>query len=107
MPDTVMPMNPLQPQGEMPKPMTSLPALAKVDAQREAQKPSSPLQKIRLTYPRSSRLPDEFFRWLIILSAVSVFVIVALVVWELYDKSRLSLHQFGLHFFYGHDWDPV
>ena len=26
---------------------------------------------------------------------------------ELIDKSRLSLHQFGLGFFYGHDWDPV
>ena len=30
-----------------------------------------------------------------------------LVVWELVDKSRLSLHQFGLKFFYGQDWDPV
>ena len=40
------------------------------------------------------------------LSAVSVFVIVLLVVWELVDKSKLSLHQFGIKFFYGHDWDP-
>ena len=42
-------------------------------------------------------MPDEIFRWLIILSAISVFAIVVLVVWELVDKSRLSLHQFGLH----------
>jgi len=107
MPDTVKPMNPPQPLGEMPKPMASLPSLANVDAQREAQKPASALQKIRHIYPRNSRIPDEVFRWIIILSAVSVFAIVVLVVWQLYDKSRLSLHQFGLHFFYGHDWDPV
>jgi phosphate transport system permease protein len=44
---------------------------------------------------------------LIGLTAISVFVIVVLVVWELIDKSKLSLHQFGLRFFYGHDWDPV
>ncbi len=44
---------------------------------------------------------------IILLSAISVFAIVVLVVWELVDKSQLSLHQFGLTFFYGHDWDPV
>ena len=47
------------------------------------------------------------FRVIILLTAISVFAIVVLVVWELIDKSRLSLHQFGLSFFYGHDWDPV
>ena len=44
---------------------------------------------------------------IILLSAISVFAIVVLVVWELIDKSQLSLHQFGINFFYGHDWDPV
>ncbi len=83
-----------------------MPALAKVDAGRHGGKPGAALEKIRSSYPRSSRVPDEVFRWIIVLSAVSVFVIVLLVVWELVDKSRLSLHQFGLHFFYGHDWDP-
>ena len=107
MPDTLNPMNPPQPLGELPKPITSMPALAKVDAQRQAQQPTSVLEKIRHTYPRSSRIPDEVFRWIIILSAVSVFAIVVLVFLELYDKSKPSLHQFGIHFFYGHDWDPV
>lgn len=84
-----------------------MPSLAKVDAGRQAQIPSTVLEKIRHSTPGSSRLPDEVFRWIILLSAVSVFAIVVLVVWELVDKSRLSLHQFGLRFFYGHDWDPV
>jgi phosphate transport system permease protein len=101
-------MNSSQPLGQLPKPVTSMPALAKVDTERLARKPSAAaLQKIRTKFPSSSRIPDEIFRWIIVLSAISVFVIVVLVVWELVDKSRLSLHQFGLHFFYGHDWDPV
>src|SRR5579862_4901704 len=107
MSDSVDPMNSSQPLGQLPKPVTSIPSLAKVDAERQTRTPSAALEKIRHSTPRSSRMPDEVFRWIIVLSAVSVFAIVVLVVWELVDKSRLSLHQFGLHFFYGHDWDPV
>ncbi len=99
-------MNTPEPIKPLPKPVTSIPSLAKVEALRPAAK-STVLEKIRQSHPASSRLPDEIFRWIILLSAISVFAIVVLVVWELVDKSRLSLHQFGLHFFYGHDWDPV
>ena len=106
MSDNVDPMDSRGPLEGLPKPVTAMPALAKVDAGRHGGKPSAALEKIRTSYPGSSRIPDEVFRWIIVLSAVSVFVIVLLVVWELVDKSRLSLHQFGLHFFYGHDWDP-
>ncbi|MGA2686494.1 MAG: phosphate ABC transporter permease subunit PstC [Candidatus Korobacteraceae bacterium] len=106
MSDNVDPMNSPGPMERLPKPVTAMPTLAKVDAGRHGGKPGAALEKIRSSYPRSSRIPDEVFRWIIVLSAVSVFVIVLLVVWELVDKSRLSLHQFGLHFFYGHDWDP-
>ena len=94
---------PLQPPA---KPVTSIPPVAKVGPERQ-QRPAAALGKIRRGQPRSSRIPDEMFRWIIVLSAVSVFAIVVLVVWELVDKSKLSLHQFGIHFFYGHDWDPV
>ncbi len=108
MSDSVDPMNSPDPIERQPKPVTSMPTLAKVDAGRRPGAVSSAvLEKIRSSQPRSSRMPDEIFRWIIALSAFSVFVIVVLVVWELVDKSRLSLHQFGLHFFYGHDWDPV
>jgi len=84
-----------------------MPPLAHVDHQRKPGASSAALQKIRNTYPRSSRIPDATFRVIIALTAISVFAIVVLVVWELIDKSRLSLHQFGISFFYGHDWDPV
>jgi phosphate transport system permease protein len=100
-------MNSPGPLDKLPKPVTSMPALAKVDKERQSHKPASVLEKIRSSQPRSSRIPDEIFRWIIVLCAISVFAIVVLVVWELVDKSKLSLHQFGIHFFYGRDWDPV
>jgi phosphate transport system permease protein len=100
-------MNPPQPLGELPKPVTSIPALAKPDAARQAKVSKSALSKIRNSRPASSRIPDAFFRFIIILSAISVFAIVVLVVWELVAKSQLSLHKFGIKFFFGHDWDPV
>jgi len=87
--------------------MAAMPALAHAASERKPGVASSVLQRIRHTQPRSSRLPDAAFRILILLTAVSVFAIVVFVVVELVDKSRLSLHQFGLGFFFGHNWDPV
>ena len=107
MADSVDPMNPPEPPGQVQRPQTAMPPLAHVDHQRKPGAPSAALQKIRSTFPRSSRIPDATFRVIIALTAISVFAIVVLVVWELIDKSRLSLHQFGISFFYGHDWDPV
>jgi len=98
-------MNPPEPPGQLQQPMTSMPPLVHVDQQRQA--PSTVLEKIRHTYPASSRIPDAVFGVIILISAISVFAIVVLVAWELIEKSQLSLHQFGIKFFYGHDWDPV
>jgi phosphate transport system permease protein len=84
-----------------------MPTLATPGAEHKPRGIGSVLAKIRQTRPASSRMPDQIFRYLILLSAISVFAIVVLVVWELVAKSQLSLHQFGLKFFYGHDWDPV
>jgi phosphate transport system permease protein len=100
-------MTPPEPLGQLPRPISSVPSLA--DAGKQRQSPAVPggMPKIRQTFPRSSRRPDAVFRWIILLSAVSVFAIVMLLLWELIANSRLSLHKFGLSFFYGHDWDPV
>src|SRR5271165_3843297 len=106
MPDSVDPMNSPQPPGEIQKPVSSMPALAHV-AQSHKTAATTLLQKIRTSHPASSRIPDAAFAVIILLSAISVFAIVVLVAYELVDKSRLSLHQFGIKFFYGHDWDPV
>jgi phosphate transport system permease protein len=107
MSDSVKPMNSREPDAQLPKPVTSMPSLARVEPPHRPHTPSAVLQKIRTSRPRSSRVPDQVFGFIILLSAISVFAIVVLVVWELVSKSRLSLHEFGLSFFYGHDWDPV
>jgi phosphate transport system permease protein len=39
--------------------------------------------------------------------AMLVFVLVALVGWELFQGSELSLQKFGWRFLVGSDWDPV
>jgi len=98
-------MNPPGPPGQLQKPVASIPPLAQVEHQRKAT--STVLHKIRAAYPGSSRVPDAVFGVIILLSAVSVLAIVVLVAYELVQKSQLSLHQFGIKFFYGHDWDPV
>jgi phosphate transport system permease protein len=107
MPDKVDPMNPPEPLGQLQKPVVAVPSLAQASQQPKAGVTAAVLQKIRSTHPPSSRIPDFVFGVIILLSAISVFAIVLLVVWELIDKSRMSLHQFGIGFFYGHDWDPV
>ena len=89
------------------KPVSAIPTLAQTATERKTVAATSVLARIRRTHPRSSRIPDAAFRVLIALTAVSVFAIVVFVFWELFDKSKLSLHQFGLSFFYGRDWDPV
>jgi phosphate transport system permease protein len=52
-------------------------------------------------------LGDRFFRWLTLCMALSVFVLIGLVGYELASGSRLALHKFGWHFLTGREWDPV
>lgn len=55
----------------------------------------------------NSALADGTFRWVMVLSALSIFAIVGLIAAELISGSRLTLAKFGLHFFFGSSWDPV
>ena len=107
MADSPNPVNPSNPMEPAQKPVTAIPTLAQAATERKAVAFTSALDRIRKTRPRSSKIPDSVFRLLILVTAASVFAIVVFIVWQLVDKSRLSLHQFGLGFFYGHDWDPV
>jgi len=107
MPESTSSSNKPDPAQQTPQPVTAIPALAQAARERKTVRGPSVLERIRHTHPRSSRIPDAIFAVLILLTAASVFAIVVFVLWELFDKSRLSLHQFGLHFFFGHDWDPV
>ncbi len=55
----------------------------------------------------ASRFADKIFLGIAILCAISVLSIVVLIAYELIGGSKLSLHAFGLKFFYTQNWDPV
>ena len=50
---------------------------------------------------------DPAFKWLTLLMALSVFVLIALIGWKLAGGSGIALRQFGWHFLVSSDWDPV
>jgi phosphate transport system permease protein len=49
---------------------------------------------------------DRAFKWLTLLMALAVFVLIALIGYELARGSRLAVHQFGWHFLISSDWGP-
>jgi len=51
--------------------------------------------------------PDRAFAIVMLISALSIFAIVALIATELVLRSQLTLHKFGIGFFVGSAWDPV
>ncbi len=55
----------------------------------------------------SGSVADRTFSVLMLLGALSLFVIVALIVWMLVHNSQLSIHTFGMRFFRSSNWDPV
>ena len=50
---------------------------------------------------------ERAFKWLTLLMALSVFVLIVLIGLELARGSQLALHKFGWHFLVSSDWDPV
>src|SRR6201987_3453507 len=50
---------------------------------------------------------DRGFGWLILACALVVLAILALIVWQLLERSQPSWHAFGWKFFAAQDWDPV
>jgi phosphate transport system permease protein len=55
----------------------------------------------------TGQLGDRLFKWLTLLMAVFIFVLIGLIGYELYVGSKLSLHKFGWHFLVSSDWDPM
>jgi phosphate transport system permease protein len=55
----------------------------------------------------SGKMPDSAFGGLMLVCALSIFVIVLLILFVLIDSSKLSMHTFGWKFFTGTTWDPV
>jgi len=56
---------------------------------------------------RWGRLADRLFRYAMLACGLSVIAIVVLIVFELFQGSRLAINEFGLKFFVGSAWDPV
>src|SRR5215469_10741462 len=50
---------------------------------------------------------DRLFKWLAWLMAISVFVLIVLIGYELANGSNLALRKFGWRFLVNSDWDPV
>ena len=50
---------------------------------------------------------DRAFKWLTLAMALTIFVLVLLIGFELFKGSKLSLEKFGWHFLVSSDWDPV
>ena len=57
--------------------------------------------------PARGQFGDRAFEWLTLLMALAIFVLIALIGFELADGSRLALRQFGWRFLVSSDWDPV
>jgi phosphate transport system permease protein len=54
-----------------------------------------------------SRFGDRAFQWLTLLMAFSIFLLVALIGFELFIGAKPALHKFGWHFLVSSTWDPV
>ena len=55
----------------------------------------------------SGQFGDRAFKWLTLLMALSIFVLIALIGYELFRGSQPALQKFGWHFLVSSDWDPV
>ncbi|HEV2697840.1 MAG TPA: phosphate ABC transporter permease subunit PstC [Terriglobales bacterium] len=81
----------------------------------EGSNPASASPKISLVTTTTKAPPwyrsllnlDFAFRNLMLLAAATVLIIVLLILRELVQRSAVAWHAFGLHFFFGSQWDPV
>ena len=68
--------------------------------------PPSPIRQF-LRSRGSGGFADKSFAALMLVCALSIFAIVLFILTILILRSRLSLQQFGFHFFLRSAWDPV
>lgn len=55
----------------------------------------------------NSAAADRVFSVTMLVCALSIFAIVALILFELISRSRLTIDRFGIGFFFGSSWNPV
>ena len=57
--------------------------------------------------PVVPRWPDQSFRWLALLAALTIIALIVLVGWELYTGAALAVKKFGVGFLGSSRWNPV
>ena len=57
--------------------------------------------------PPAAHFGDRAFKWLTLVMALSIVVLIGLIGFELFNGAKPSLHKFGWHFLVTSDWDPV
>ena len=82
------------------------PASATVPGTAKPPAEISPIRKFLQSRGSSAGI-DKAFAGLMVLCALVIFAIVALILFELIARSRLSIAKFGLTFFFRQAWDPV
>ena len=68
------------------------------------------VENLSLTHRRSfvaGALADRAFKWLALFMALSVFVLILLIGYELAHGANLALRKFGWRFLVSSEWDPV
>src|SRR5256885_8539915 len=88
--------------------MSSLPLKVQTGPSiRSAAASSKQVRRIPTRPAAMNRIADETFRYATLFCAASILVIVGLILYELIERSQLSIGQFGWKFFSGTNWDPV
>jgi phosphate transport system permease protein len=64
-------------------------------------------QAAPLSHASTSEVPDRVFQFVITACGLAVIGVLALIVYELMQRSSLSWHSFGWKFFVSQEWDPV
>jgi phosphate transport system permease protein len=77
-------------------------------AQTPVAAPNAPASAVRkfLLSRGNSAIADRVFSWLMLACGLMIFVIVALIAYELVARSQLTWHKFGFSFFYRVFTDP-
>jgi len=98
-----------EPNPSVPATLLTTPAVTNFVGEATPTEPGGPLSPIRqyLNSRGSGELADRAFTGVMLVCALSIFAIVLFILTILTLRSKLSLAQFGFHFFMHSGWDPV
>ena len=77
-----------------------------ISAEKNVNEPATMKPTATVRTRGDSRFGDCAFKWLTLFMALSIFVLVALIAFELASGSRLAVQKFGWHFLTTSNWDP-